>query len=380
MAVWKRGKFFHFRFMIDGVRHQGSTKETELRRARQHEARLIAEIRDRDPDLNIGRAPRLSEFAPRFLAHIDKQTEARSLKPKTRLCYHNGCRLLSATPAWKMRVDCIGRIEASELQFPGSGSNANQALRTLRRLLSYAQYCRILSAAPRIDLREEHGRDRVMEPWMEALILEHASPVLRDVITIMLDCGMRPEEVGRMEWEHVRWGENAILVPHGKSFKARRFVGMTERIRETLTHRKRENERLDRGMSPFVFPTRAKGGHMASFSKVWERTIERCNRVRKMPDDLVLYSARHTFATQFLRNGGDLGTLSRLMGHSNIGTTQKYLHLMEAGATAAIMDKRNQRNMEILRNTMPAEKKYALTGLGSDSRGGKLLSWPTATR
>src|ERR1700721_1600203 len=98
-----------------------------------------------------------------------------------------------------MRVDCIGRVEPSELQFPGSGSNANQALRTLRRLLSYAQYCRILSAAPRIDLREEHGRGRVMEPGMEALILEHASPVLRDVITIMLDCGMRPEEAGRME-------------------------------------------------------------------------------------------------------------------------------------------------------------------------------------
>jgi integrase len=194
--------------------------------------------------------------------------------------------------------------------------------------------------------------------------------------TIMLDCGMRPEEVGRMEWEHVRWNENAILVPHGKSFKSRRFVGMTEWMRETLTHRKRENERLHRGMTPFVFPTRAKGGHMASFSKLWARTIERCNRVRKLPDDLVLYSARHKFATQFLRNGGDLGTLSRLMGHSNIGTTQKYLHLMEAGATAAIMDKRN---METLRNTMPTKEKCPLTSFGKESRGGKLLRWPTTT-
>jgi integrase len=69
---------------------------------------------------------------------------------------------------------------------------------------------------------------------MEALILEHASPVLRDVITIMLNCGMRPEEVGCMEWEHVRWDENVVLVPHGKSFKARRFEGLTKRMRETL--------------------------------------------------------------------------------------------------------------------------------------------------
>ena len=53
-------------------------------------------------------------------------------------------------------------------------------------------------------------------------------------------------------------------------------------------------------------------------------------------------SARHTFATQFLRNGADLGTLSRLMGHSGIGTTQRYLHLIEAGGTAEIMDKCNE--------------------------------------
>jgi integrase len=350
MTVSKKGRFYHYRFMIDGERYQGSTKETNPGKARQFESVLMAKIRDGGPNPHLGKAPLLSAFAPVFLKHVDKQAEAKNLAGKTKKSYQNGCRLLSATPVWGMRIDRIGRSEASELSFPGSGSNANQALRTLRRLLSYAEQCRILRAVPRIDLREEHGRDRVLEHWMEALILAHASPVIRDVITIMLDCGMRPEEVGRIEWEHIRTAENTVLVPHGKTLSARRYVGLTERMRETLDRAQKRNVKRKKSSSPFVFPSRAKSGHVGNFSKLWARTIARANKVRHLPDDIVLYSARHTFATEFLRGGGDIGTLCRIMGHSDIRTTQKYLHLVEAGSTAAIMDKHNERKLRLVKS------------------------------
>jgi integrase/recombinase XerD len=37
---------------------------------------------------------------------------------------------------------------------------------------------------------------------------------------------------------------------------------------------------------------------------------------------------RHTFATQYLRHGGDVVRLSIILGHTEISTTQKYLHLL----------------------------------------------------
>jgi hypothetical protein len=37
------------------------------------------------------------------------------------------------------------------------------------------------------------------------------------------------------------------------------------------------------------------------------------------------HTFRHTFARTYLARGGDLGKLSRLMGHSKVSTTEEYL-------------------------------------------------------
>lgn len=354
MALILRGKFYHYRFMAGARRYCGSTKQTHKGRAETFERNLIARILEGDGPAP-GKSPRLSDFSVTYLAHTVKRVASGSLKPRTHECYQYGVKLLSGTPIWRMRLDQVNRPAAEELTFRGGPATANQALRTLRAMLGYAEQLGILRAVPTIDLREEEGRIRIFAPWEEEMFLRHASPVLRDILTIMFDCGMRPDEVCRMKWEDIRWQEGTILVQRGKSIRARRHVGLTERMRETLAGTKRRNEKWKRAESPYVFPSpRNANGHAENLSQVWARTYDRVERELrpkriKLAPGLVPYCARHTYATHYLRGGGDVGQLSRLMGHSDIRTTMRYVHLVDAGESAKVMDRHNERKLQIVR-------------------------------
>ena len=53
------------------------------------------------------------------------------------------------------------------------------------------------------------------------------------------------------------------------------------------------------------------------------------NHIKKkynLPQSITFHSLRHSFATYYLINGGDLLTLQSLMGHNNLNTTRRYIH------------------------------------------------------
>jgi integrase/recombinase XerD len=47
-----------------------------------------------------------------------------------------------------------------------------------------------------------------------------------------------------------------------------------------------------------------------------------------LPRELGFHQLRHSFATGYLRNGGDVVRLSKQLGHSSVSVTMRYVHLV----------------------------------------------------
>ena len=143
---------------------------------------------------------------------------------------------------------------------------------------------------------------------------------LRLIVLIAVSTGMRSSEIFQLKWSDVMYGEALIAVrarlKHGKiryvpmpgelAAEIRRFPAVIgeERILPPEPDAKSGRQRVE-----------------GSFEDLLKRA-----KIR----NLRFHDLRHTFASWYMMNGGDLYELAKILGHSNIKMTERYAKLGRA--------------------------------------------------
>ena len=196
------------------------------------------------------------------------------------------------------------------------------------RVLTDDEEARYLAAAAQVGANIEEAYRRALKGIRAHKGQTPSKPedpyLLRDVTTVLIDCGLRPEECFRLRWRNVRDG--ALHVPFGKTQNARRSVPLTARAAALLDMRRGERQ------SEWVFPAPTKSGHMEKSSlKKQNRKAIKLSKV----EAFTLYTLRHTCLTRWSAHM-DPYTLAYLAGHSDFSTTKRYVHPQAETVQAAM--------------------------------------------
>lgn len=165
---------------------------------------------------------------------------------------------------------------------------------------------------------EDNCQMRVVSIDEERRYLIAASQPLQDFATIMVDTGMRPEEVARIERKNVNLVQGYVFVPFGKTKAAKRKIPLTRRVSDLLS------KRIEKLKGDFLFANETTQSPLTTLKTAHARALRRAELSR-----FRLYDLRHTFATRFIESGGDIVTLQALLRHSNIQMVTRYAHPTE---------------------------------------------------
>ncbi|MGE5192233.1 MAG: tyrosine-type recombinase/integrase [Deltaproteobacteria bacterium] len=163
-------------------------------------------------------------------------------------------------------------------------------------------------------------RDRVPTAAETEAILSHASPTFRLIYLALRQCGARPGELCRATIADIDRTANAIVLREHKTVRKTgkpRRIPIGRKLGELLVQAIGERQN-----GPIFLSPAGRAWTVPNLS----RTYSRLRDLAGLPRDLVLYLARHECGTKVCRQKG-IEYARRLLGHANISTTQRYIHL-----------------------------------------------------
>ena len=247
------------------------------------------------------------------------ECRSRNLSDSTIAAYNWALgKLESAYPELPTTVDFLIEFLASQELAPESRFDIWRMLRTFYTWAA----ARYDAPNPMASIKRPQ-RDHLLPRTLEVEEIQHLFSTIsnqRDLAMIMLvlDTGIRLNEVAQLRWSHIKG--NRVLIVHGKGGK-QRHVFIRPETRQAL-------EGLGDGF--LIWLSRQPGrryGLPMTRSGVQQSIFRILRNAGFKPPKAGPHLLRHTYGRHFIRLGGSVTHLQRIMGHEDVSTTMIYVFL-----------------------------------------------------
>lgn len=283
--------------------------------------------------------PTLSEFVPLWLEHC----AGNKLKPATLDSKKTIARQHLVPELGQVRLDQIDATSEALLKKRLVNHRASTTNLVVVQLQNITMWAAKLGHRPeRLKItmvKDNSGDDEIVfyTPRDFERLVEGAYCCPESLALVLLggEAGLRSSELQALRWRdldfdaleiHVRtaiWRGKRGSTKGGKP----RSVPMSPRLAQALLG-------LPRGADENVL-RKMRGQGLATKTTV-RCLLQRAQRHAGLPETGGPHVLRHTFATGLLLAGEDLRVVQELMGHADIKTTAKYLHVLPQGKRKAV--------------------------------------------
>ena len=272
----------------------------------------------------------LSSFRGKYLSYSQVNKKPVTIAGETR-----SLRLLQNlvgdVPLDDITTEVVEEYKESRVKRGLKPNSVNRELAYIRAMLYKAKEYKYLESVPKFKmLKIQKLPPKSLSVEEVEKLLATASPYIKPMIVVMLNTGVRTQELLGLRFSDIDYEAMVLRVSSPKTMDYR-VIPINDSLCRMLRYLKRYyispssckvSRRKDSHME-FIFCNH-KGGQIKSIKTAFNNLCKEIN-LKVSP-----HSLRHTFATNLLMNGVDLVTIKDLLGHSDIRVTQIYLHSASA--------------------------------------------------
>jgi integrase len=274
----------------------------------------------------------VNEFAKEWLENrVSVKNTARTLEIYTGILNNH---ILPIIGHMKLRAVSDQDLQAICLRLKKRGNNGkgiNNVLGVLRTMYKDAINQKLLALSPFATFKnlpvEPVDYSFWSKPEMTKFLSANQTDEYFEFYLVALYTGLRRGELVGLCWDRVDFVSNVLTISRTRDIKGLRdstktklirYIPIHPRVKDILVRLMREQRH-----SQYVF-TNAKGvpvkvHHLYRYFKRAQERAGLSKRIR-------VHDLRHTFASQFMMNGGNIFDLQKVLGHTDIKMTQRYAH------------------------------------------------------